>query len=182
MPISNAALAQQISDLLSYWRDRDAEYAEWITGAVNGGDYSDGTYPLTDYAGNTTYVKSPPQLEYEVETSATSAAAYATAASTSATNAATSATNASSSAATAAVSEANAATSASAASTSASSASSHASNAATSASNASTSETNAQTYHDNILALWGLASSSDIDGGSITDPTVTATFDGGSLV
>lgn len=182
MPISNAALAQQISDLLGYWQTRDTEYAAWLAGVVNGGAYSNGTYPLTDYLGNTQYIKCPAQLVEDVDGVVDSASTHATAASASATAAAASATSASSSAASALAYKGDAETAATAADTSADAAAADAANASTSATNAASSETNAQTYHDNILALWGLASSSYIDGGSITDLTVTSTIDGGSLV
>lgn len=85
MPISNAQLAQQVSDLLSYWRTRDTEYAEWVSGSAAGGPYSNGTFPLTDYLGVVQYVKSPAALQASVDGPVASAQAYATAASGSAT-------------------------------------------------------------------------------------------------
>lgn len=77
MAITNAALAQQISELVDYWRTRDVQFAEWLGGVPSGGPYSDGRYPLTDYLGVTQYLYCPAALESGVASSASSAATQA---------------------------------------------------------------------------------------------------------
>lgn len=63
MAISNTELAQRISDLLDKWHSREDEMIGWINGTVSGGPNDNGTYPITDALGNTTYVDSPAKLE-----------------------------------------------------------------------------------------------------------------------
>lgn len=87
MAISNADLAQKISDLIDFWSTLTVEYKNWLGGSVGGGPNSDGKYPLTDFTGNESLVESPAQLSDDVggfvdqaETAETNAAASATAA------------------------------------------------------------------------------------------------------
>lgn len=75
MAITNATLAQQISDLISYWDGFNQEYQEWLGGSVGGGPNLDGQYPLTDYTGNTDLVDCPAQLANGVNGSVASAQA-----------------------------------------------------------------------------------------------------------
>lgn len=169
--ITNAQLAAQIQALIQSWQTRENQMIAWLSGSAGGGDYSNGTYPLSDAFGNVKYVESPAQMETDVTNTVDSAtmqagaaAASATAASsaqaaaitarnlasTYATNAAASATQAGNSQSAAASSAAStlayknaAGTSATSAAISASAASTSASAAASSASAASTSATNA---------------------------------------
>lgn len=57
--ITTAGLANKVSDLLVRWQNREAEYANWAGGTVNGGPNGNGTYPLTDALGNMAYVACP---------------------------------------------------------------------------------------------------------------------------
>ena len=90
MSITNASLAQKVNDLLDKWTTREEEMRTWLSGVAGGGDFSDGTYPLTDALGNTRYTKSPAQLEDDVSGLVDSASSYADAADASATAAAAS--------------------------------------------------------------------------------------------
>lgn len=158
--ITNAQLAAQIQALITSWQTRENQMIAWLAGVVGGGDYHNGTYPLSDAFGNVKYIESPAQMEADVTgtvdsatTQATAAAASATTASaaqaaaitarnlasTYATNAAASATQAANSQSAAAGSAASALASKNAAGTSATSATSSASAASTSATNAATS-------------------------------------------
>lgn len=94
MPITNAALAESMNDLLTYWLSFQTEYANWLGGTVGGGAGADGKYPLTNFGGVETLVKCPAQLQDDVDGMVSSASSYATAASASATAAAASATTA----------------------------------------------------------------------------------------
>lgn len=71
--ITNAMLAQKISDLLLKWSLREREMQEWLSGASNGGPYADGRYALTDVGGTVAYTKSPARIEQEVSGLVTSA-------------------------------------------------------------------------------------------------------------
>ena len=84
--LTNPALAQAVSDLVDAWRLRELEMRTWIAGAANGGPYSDGRFPLTDYLGVVRFTYSPAALESGVASSAAAAAASAAEAATSATN------------------------------------------------------------------------------------------------
>lgn len=77
MAISNAQLAQQISDLVDYWRTRDLQFAEWLGGTPTGGPFGDGRFPLTDYLGVIQYLFCPAALESGVTSSASTAAVQA---------------------------------------------------------------------------------------------------------
>src|SRR5258706_15949940 len=97
--ITNAVLAQQISDLINLWRNREIEFKAWLTGTAGGGPASNGQYPLTDYLGNNYNVECPAQWEADVSAltasgtgSVNTAAASATAARGSATSAASAGT------------------------------------------------------------------------------------------
>lgn len=116
MSFTNAQLAQQIADLISYWSSFNQEYSDWLGGAVDGGPGSDGKYPLTNWAGDESLVDSPAKLADNVSgyvglaaASETAAAASAAAAATSESNAASSEAQATSDAAAAAASAAAAA-------------------------------------------------------------------------
>lgn len=93
--LSNGQLAVRVNDLVSFVQSRHGQLDEWMNGVVNGGDFSNGTYPLTDNLGVTIYVRCPAQLEEEVDgnidsatTAAIAAAADAVSSSTAATAAA----------------------------------------------------------------------------------------------
>lgn len=65
MAISNQELANLIQ---TYWDNLNADRAQWrnfIAGTVAGGPNGDGTYPLTDFTGNTYFLKCPAQVAYE---------------------------------------------------------------------------------------------------------------------
>ncbi|MEE4383440.1 MAG: hypothetical protein V2J02_15680, partial [Pseudomonadales bacterium] len=88
--ISNATLAQKISDLIAKWDNREKEFQAWLSGDVGAGPNSDGKYPLTDYLGTTRLTTAPAQLEDDVLGAVGAAQAASTAASDSETNAAAS--------------------------------------------------------------------------------------------
>ena len=101
MSFTNAQLATQIADLISYWATFNEQYSDWIGGEVAGGPNSDGEYPLTNWAGEETLVPCPAKLADNVtgyvatvDASAVAAAASAAAASSSETAAAASAVTA----------------------------------------------------------------------------------------
>jgi hypothetical protein len=83
--ITNATLAQKINALVDLWRTRELQMVAWLAGVPGGGDQSNGTYPLSDYLGAVTYVKSPAELAAEVTNTVTGGAAQASAAAASAT-------------------------------------------------------------------------------------------------
>lgn len=155
MPISNAELAQQISDLVNKWGLREDEMIGWLAGTVGGGPNLDGTYPLTDVFGAvTTYVACPAQLEADVEGLVNSASTYASDAAASAAAAATSETNAATHETGAQTAQTAAEAAQAIAENARDLAANSASNAATSASNAATSETNAATSEANAAASY----------------------------
>src|SRR5687767_4735327 len=82
MSITNAVLAQKISDLIDAQRNRELEFQAWLSGAADGGPGSDGRFPLTDYLGVVRLTYSPTALEDSVGLSASSAADSAVDAST----------------------------------------------------------------------------------------------------
>ncbi|RVU03493.1 hypothetical protein EOE18_15330 [Novosphingobium umbonatum] len=96
--LSNAALAQQISTLVSAWTAREAEFKNWVGGLANGGANGDGRYPLTDYLGTSTLVSCPAAIMSSVSGPAVAAGLSATAADQSATAAHQSELNAAASA------------------------------------------------------------------------------------
>jgi len=49
--LTNAQLAQQISDLITSWRQLVQQMAALLTGPADGGDNGDGTYPVSDLLG-----------------------------------------------------------------------------------------------------------------------------------
>lgn len=70
MTISNAQLAQQMSDLIAGWNAFMLQHRQWLAGTITGGFNADGSasnniapnggyYPLNDGVGNTYYVKCP---------------------------------------------------------------------------------------------------------------------------
>lgn len=59
---TNAQLAAQITDLLTRWNAREAQFRDWLGGAVTGGPNGDGKFPLTNAAGDTQNVDSPARL------------------------------------------------------------------------------------------------------------------------
>lgn len=77
MPITNAALALQVSELLDLWRARELQFKDWLAGVVDGGPFSDGRYPLQSYLGDTFYVYSPAALADTVSGPAGAAAGSA---------------------------------------------------------------------------------------------------------
>jgi hypothetical protein len=113
--ITNATLAQKISDLIDSWRTYMGQLRAWLGGTVGGGPNGDGAYPLTDDLGTTYMVKSPAQMAADVNNTVSGSAASATAAAASASAAAASSSAASTSATAAATSATVAANSASAA-------------------------------------------------------------------
>jgi len=101
MAISNAVLAQNMSDLIDFWSTFNEEYKTWLSGTITGGPGSDGYYVLTDYTGQISLIACPALLADNVSGyvgqasgSATAAAASALAASNSETAAAASAVTA----------------------------------------------------------------------------------------
>lgn len=80
MAITNATLAQAISNLIGYWDGFNEQYRDWLGGSVGGGPNSDGQYPLTDYQGNTDLVDSPAKLSDSVSNTVTGALAHKNAA------------------------------------------------------------------------------------------------------
>lgn len=77
MSITNATLAADVSELVTYWRLRDQEYATWLAGTPTGGPFGDGRYPLTNYLYQTIYVKCPAALQASVNGVVDSAQSYA---------------------------------------------------------------------------------------------------------
>lgn len=144
--ITNAILAQKINDLIEHWETVQQEFQDWITGEVDGGDFSNGTYPLTTYDGVTRYTLSPAQLEEDVSGLVDSADTSATAAAASAAAAATSASTATTQATAADAARVLAETAKSEAETAETGAQNEAVNAATSAADALTSETTAAAW------------------------------------
>mgnify|MGYP000144405321 FL=1 len=92
-PITTPGLAEDVSTLITTAQNREIELVNWIAGPAGGGPNSNGTYPLTDWIGNSRVVKSPDQLAADVASveglAQTSATASASSASASATSAAT---------------------------------------------------------------------------------------------
>lgn len=78
--LSNGQLAQRVNDVVVFIQSRHGQLDEWMNGVVDGGDFSNGTYPLTDYLGETIYVRCPAQLEQEVNGLTGSASSAQTAA------------------------------------------------------------------------------------------------------
>lgn len=86
--ITNALLAQKVSELLNSWRTRELQMREWMSGAADGGPYGDGRFPLSDYNGVVRYTYSPAALESGVASSAAASASTADASAASAASAA----------------------------------------------------------------------------------------------
>jgi len=120
--ITNATLAQQITDLVNKWNTRELQMRVWLAGTATGGDFGNGTYPLTNYLNAVYYVASPAAMASGVGGSSTAAAASAAAALVSQNAANASAVNALASQTAAGTSATNAAASASTATTQASTA------------------------------------------------------------
>ena len=78
--ITNATLAQQITDLVNKWNTRELQMRVWLAGTATGGDFGNGTYPLTNYLNAVSYVASPAAMASGVSGSSTAAAASAAAA------------------------------------------------------------------------------------------------------
>ena len=154
MTITNAQLAQDISDFIAQQRAFLEELYAWENGVVGGGTYSNGTYPLTDYAGNSQYYKSPAQMADDVDNEVSSAETHKNDAETAKTAAELAETNAG-------TSEANALTYRNAAQT----AESNASSSASTASNAATNATAAKNVIEGRLTV----SASSPSGGSDED-------------
>jgi len=66
MSFTNAQLAVQIANLISYWAAFNEEYSNWIGGTVSGGPNDDGEYPLTNWAGEETLLPCPALLSDNV--------------------------------------------------------------------------------------------------------------------
>ena len=90
--LSNGQLAQRVNDVTAFIQSRHGQLDQWMNGVVGGGDFANGTYPLTDNLGVTIYVRCPAQLEEEVDGNIDSAAASAIAAAADALAASTTAT------------------------------------------------------------------------------------------
>lgn len=91
----DALLAQQITDLVGYWREREAQFKAWLGGTATGGPNNDGRYPLSDAEGVESLVDCPAKLAATVGGPAAlseAAKVAALAAATQATNAASQAT------------------------------------------------------------------------------------------
>lgn len=80
MPITNAALAQQVSDLLGKWGAHETELSTWASGTATGGPYADGRYPLTGPYGTILYLACPAAMDARVTGQTNSASSYAAAA------------------------------------------------------------------------------------------------------
>lgn len=80
MPITNAALAQQVSDLLGKWGAHETELSTWAAGTATGGPYMDGRYPLTGPFGTILYLACPAAMDARVTGATNSASSYAAAA------------------------------------------------------------------------------------------------------
>jgi len=78
--LSNGQLAVRVNDLVSFVQSRHGQLDQWMNGVVGGGDFNNGTYPLTDNLGETIYVRCPAQLESEVDGNVSSAATHLAAA------------------------------------------------------------------------------------------------------
>ena len=167
--LSNAELAQKISNLIDKWDNREDEFRAWLSGVATGGPANDGRYPLTDFYGLTVYAKCPAKLEADVNGLVDSASAYAAAASASAASATAAASTAGTNATNAQTFQNNALSYRDQANT-------HRSQAATSAANAEYWATLAQN-----IAEAAAAAPPFFDCGLITDPT-SMTFDGGFIV
>src|SRR5262245_6453388 len=79
MALTNATLANQISEMVNHWRTRDVQFAEWLSGTASGGPYGDGRYALSDYLGAVRYTLAPAALESSVSGSAAASSAAAAA-------------------------------------------------------------------------------------------------------
>lgn len=90
--ITNAQLAQKISNLIDFFNAREEEFRAWLAGVPGGGPAGDGKFPLTDLEGTTRYTTAPAQLEADVHGLVDSASAYSDSAGDSAAEAAASAT------------------------------------------------------------------------------------------
>lgn len=76
MALTNAQLAERISDLIDLWRNREQEFQAWLAGVADGGPDGDGRYPLTDTLGVVRLTKSPARLEADVDGLVSSALVY----------------------------------------------------------------------------------------------------------
>jgi hypothetical protein len=59
---SNAQIQQQITELVSRWRDRETQLGDWLAGPADGGPNGDGRYPLGTALGAIELVESPAKL------------------------------------------------------------------------------------------------------------------------
>lgn len=62
---SPTELARRIDNFLTDRQRTMDEFVTWVNGTYNGGQASDGKYPLSDRYGNVRLVKSPARMEYE---------------------------------------------------------------------------------------------------------------------
>lgn len=72
---TNADLASRISKLIQNYQTNTDQMVGWLGGVAGGGTNSDGKYPITDFYGNISYVKSPAQLQADYSTFTTTNAA-----------------------------------------------------------------------------------------------------------
>lgn len=63
---TNAALAAQVSALLTRWNASQDQLEAWLAGAPDGGPNLDGRFPLTNSSGETILVPSLPTIESRV--------------------------------------------------------------------------------------------------------------------
>lgn len=61
------SVAQQITELIQTWNQREAQLRNWLGGSANGGPNNDGRYPLVDALGRETLVPSPAHFADMVE-------------------------------------------------------------------------------------------------------------------
>ena len=78
--LSNATLAQAVSDLIAGDAAMKEEFQTWLNGTVAGGPNSDGRYPLTDYQGNTALYECPAKMADMVDNNVSGALAHKNAA------------------------------------------------------------------------------------------------------
>ena len=81
MAITPAQIAADVVALLAAYKLYDEEFQDWVQGAADGGDLSDGVFPLTSRIDGTVRdTKSPARLEDDVNGLVVSSAAHAAAA------------------------------------------------------------------------------------------------------
>ena len=78
--ISNADLAQSLSQVLANWQALVDQHLTWQTGAADGGDNSDGVYSFTSPDGSVSPVKGLKRIQEDADGILNSAASHSNAA------------------------------------------------------------------------------------------------------